>query len=151
MRDDGAFCKKPESYGRGAGSITECKDCEKWGLLWYPKCKPNFHNVACCVCSPDCPAGMTDIGISCAKKSYGRTAGKPLGCAKGLELSGALCYPPCPEGANGIGPVCWGSCPQGTTKCGALCLSPDTTCAQAIGSIAQDVFELIIDGLIGDT
>ena len=57
---------------------------------------------------------MKDIGISCAKKSYGRTAGTPLGCADGLELSGALCYPPCPKGTKGIGPVCWGFCPKGT-------------------------------------
>ena len=65
FRNDGAYCYKPDSYGRGAGSIHKCDGCEKWGALWYPKCRENFHNVACCVCSPDCPEGMTDIGISC--------------------------------------------------------------------------------------
>ena len=80
FRNDGAFCYKPKSYGRGAGSIHECDNCEKWGALWYPKCRDNFHNVGCCVCSPDCPSGMTDIGISCSKDSYGRTAGTPLTC-----------------------------------------------------------------------
>ena len=28
-----------------------------------PKCKESFHNVACCICSPDCPKDMTDIGF----------------------------------------------------------------------------------------
>jgi len=38
---------------------------------------------------------MTDTGIACLRKSYGRGAGSPLGCASGLQLDGALCYPPC--------------------------------------------------------
>lgn len=108
FRDDGAFCAKPAPYGRGTGSFTKHKGYERWGLLYYPKCKTNFHNVACCICSPDCPSGMTDIGVSCAKKSYGRTAGTPLTCKSNEELSGALCYPPCRDGFKGIGPVCWG-------------------------------------------
>lgn len=74
-RNDPLHCGKPSSYGRGGGYITKKKceskqgpyNCEKWGLLYYPKCKQGFHNVACCVCSPDCPAGYTDIGVSCAK------------------------------------------------------------------------------------
>ena len=117
FRDDGAFCYKPSSYGRGAGYALWNRDncerdnpqtgCEKWGALYYPRCRPNFHNVACCICSPNCPPGMTDIGISCAKDSYGRTAGKPLICEPGLEMSGALCYPPCRGGYSGNGPVCW--------------------------------------------
>ena len=27
-KDDGLYCEKPASYGRGAGSVTECEDCE---------------------------------------------------------------------------------------------------------------------------
>ena len=81
--------------------------CEKWGAIWYPKCRANFHNVACCICSPDCPPGQTDIGISCAKDSYGRGAGYPLKCKPDQEMSGLLCYPPCKEGYSGNGPVCW--------------------------------------------
>lgn len=95
FRDDGAFCFKPGPYGRGVGSFSQCDNCEKWGLLWYPKCKPSFHNVACCICSPDCPEGMKDIGISCAKKTHGRGIGKPLICKPEEEMSGLLCYPPC--------------------------------------------------------
>ena len=77
-RDDGAFCYKPKSYGRGVGSTKGGEDKEKKGLLWYPKCAEGFYAFGCCVCSPKCPEGMKDIGISCAKDSYTRTAGKPL-------------------------------------------------------------------------
>lgn len=49
--------------------------CQKYGEIIYPNCRANFHNVACCVCSPDCPSEMTDIGVSCQKKTYGRGVG----------------------------------------------------------------------------
>ena len=79
FRDDGAYCYKPDAYGRGAGEIHNCgPNCEKWGDFWYIKCHPGFHNVGCCVCSPDCPDGMVDIGISCAKNTYSREVGKQL-------------------------------------------------------------------------
>lgn len=79
---------------------------------------------------------MTDIGISCAKESYSRTAGKPLKCAAGLEQSGALCYPKCEHGSVGDGPVCWGHCPAGTKECGSLCLDKNQSCANFL---AEDV------------
>jgi hypothetical protein len=63
--------------------------------MWYPKCRDGFHATGCCVCSPNCINGMTDTGIACLRKSYGRGAGSPLGCASGLQLDEALCYPPC--------------------------------------------------------
>lgn len=83
FRDDGAFCAKPEAYGRGAGYTSKktChkhdhdRGCEKNGLLWYPKCKSGYKAVGCCVCSPRCEDGMNDIGVSCAKKSYDRGVG----------------------------------------------------------------------------
>jgi len=96
FRDDGLFCAKPWDYGRGVGypwkfgdeiSLESAKQrceeensegCEKWGLIMYPKCKPGYHNVGCCMCSRDCPAGWTDIGVSCLKPStYGRGVGYP--------------------------------------------------------------------------
>jgi hypothetical protein len=95
--DNGAFCLKPAPYGRGTGfpwqfgdtvgSLDAARDrclksdqgklhgCEQNGLIYYPKCKRGFHAVGCCICSPNCDAMSTDIGISCTKKSYGRTAG----------------------------------------------------------------------------
>ena len=84
-RNDGFFCAKPAAYGRGTGyaiwNEAKCNrenpgGCEKWGLNWYPKCKAGFHPVGCCLCSPSCPQGMTDIGVSCQKSSYDRGIGK---------------------------------------------------------------------------
>lgn len=85
--DVGLFCQKPRSYGRGSGNWSRdyCKKhkgkktgCEKNGALWYPKCRDGYKAFGCCVCSPKCPSGMTDTGVDCAKKSYGRGAGKPM-------------------------------------------------------------------------
>ncbi|EAS07688.1 hypothetical protein TTHERM_00497410 (macronuclear) [Tetrahymena thermophila SB210] len=94
--DQGLYCKKPSSYGRGAGYPWEFGDdmslnnaykrceaensqgCEQYGLVIYPKCAEGFHNVGCCICSPDCPENYTDIGISCKKPSYGRGVGYPM-------------------------------------------------------------------------
>ena len=149
FRDDGAYCYKPKSYGRGAGSIHKCENCEKWGALWYPKCKASFHNVACCVCSPDCPSGMTDIGISCQKHSYGRTAGTPLICKPEEEEDAALCYDPCNSGYNGVGPVCWEDCPENTTECGALCLAQGETCSQDILTDVKLVMEAAVAFISG--
>ncbi|KAL4454651.1 hypothetical protein ABPG74_021856 [Tetrahymena malaccensis] len=96
FRDDGLFCAKPNSYGRGAGypwkfgdsinlqaATQRCeKDhpqgCEQNGLIIYPKCNEGYHSVACCTCSPNCPPGTTDIGVSCTKPVYGRGFGFPI-------------------------------------------------------------------------
>ncbi|EAR84615.1 hypothetical protein TTHERM_00648840 (macronuclear) [Tetrahymena thermophila SB210] len=96
FRDDGLFCAKPEAYGRGAGypwkfgdslnlndASKRCQSensqgCEQNGLVIYPKCRQGFHNVGCCLCSPDCPSGTTDIGVSCTKPVYGRGVGFPM-------------------------------------------------------------------------
>lgn len=129
FRDDGAFCGKPAPYGRGAGyplweegkcniehaqhsqyriDIEHAGFCEKSGALWYPKCRANFHAVGCCVCSPNCPEGMSDIGVSCAKRSSGRGAGAAIhACQDGYEKDGLLCYPVCKPNYKGVGPVCW--------------------------------------------
>lgn len=154
FRDDGAFCYKPEAYGRGVGYAIWNEDncnrdnpdvgCEKWGAIWYPRCKTNFHNVACCICSPDCPSGMTDIGISCAKDSYGRGAGEPLICAPHLEMSGLLCYPPCKSGYHGNGPVCWATCPAGKADCSALCTDSADGCTDTVKSIVTNVVALAV-------
>ena len=93
-KDTGVHCVKPASYGRGGGYAVwdqgKCgrdhkQGCEKNGLMWYPKCKPGFHAVGCCICSPDCPKGFKDIGASCEKPSYGRGAGLPMICPSNTE------------------------------------------------------------------
>lgn len=146
-RDTGADCLKPAAYGRGAGYVLwdrgKCEHensqgCEQNGALIYPKCKAGFHAVGCCICSPDCPADMTDIGVSCQKGSYGRGAGQELAmgtCAPGLQKdpSGALCYPVCKAGYHMVGPVCWQNCPaQQPADCAAGCASDSKACATAV-------------------
>lgn len=147
FKDTGADCLKPSSYARGAGYVIwqkgNCEHdnpqgCEQSGALWYPKCKAGFHAVGCCVCSPDCPADMTDIGVSCAKQNYTRGAGQTLAmgtCAPGLQKdpSGALCYPVCKAGFHMVGPVCWQNCPaQQPADCAAGCASDSKACASAV-------------------
>jgi hypothetical protein len=156
--DIGAFCQKSKPYGRGAGfpwkfgdkpfslngARKRCQNkhgtgnCEKWGAVIYPKCRKGFHNVGCCVCSPDCPAGYKDTGTGCAKPTYGRGAGEPLACAPGKERSGLLCYPPCKSDFKGVGPVCWQSCPsQLPTNCGAGCAKSGKDCASNVFSMVS--------------
>jgi len=96
--------------------------------LYYPKCKDGFHAVGCCVCSPNCVNGMTDIGVSCQKKSYGRGAGSPLVCGDGKDEDAGLCYDKCKSDYQGVGPVCWKSCPTGWLDCGALCIEGYASC-----------------------
>jgi hypothetical protein len=149
--DTGVGCAKPAAYGRGAGYAWQIGDkafdsggqfsrcqhdnsqgCEQPGggvTLVYPKCRSGSHAVGTNICSPDCPAGMTDTGAGCQKNSYGNTAGQVLGCPAGLEKSGLLCYHPCGAGADGVGPDCWGHCPAGWVQCGAGCAKDASACA----------------------
>lgn len=95
FRDDGLHCAKPESYGRGAGyplkagelnldgAFSRCRadhpgGCERHDLVVYPKCREGFAPAGCCVCSPKCPAGTRDVGVSCEKTgSYSRAGAPP--------------------------------------------------------------------------
>jgi len=116
-KDNGAFCGKPSSYGRGAGYPAwhedKCKKessqgCEKWGAMWYPKCKANFHNVGANVCSPDCPDGMTDTGAVCNKRSYTNPVAATLTtCPSGKHVEAELCYEKCWPGYKGVGNRCF--------------------------------------------
>ena len=102
MTDHGVGCTKPAPYGRGAGypwkfgdgvnndgMLSRCRKansqgCEMNGAIAYPKCKSGFHNVGCCICSPDCPSGMTDAGATCTKNTANR--GTPSSPSKTFEL-----------------------------------------------------------------
>lgn len=151
FRDDGAYCFKPKSYGRGVGFPWKIGDpafnlnnakkrcerkhgdgqCEKSGAIYYPKCKPDYRAIGCCVCSPRCPSGMTDIGISCQKQSKGRGVGKPMTCKEGQAYDAGLCYKPCRENYHGVGPVCWQDCPDTQpVNCGAGCATHSSRCAE---------------------
>ncbi len=97
--DGGTFCTKPTAYGVGAGyafwdrdkcpndpvaynhndnktNFSSDNSCEWNGALYYPRCKPGYHKVGCCICSPDCPSDTDDNGAFCTKGSYGRGVGK---------------------------------------------------------------------------
>ena len=110
-RNDGLFCAKPKAYPRGAGRVMwgGCTGGrERWGALCYPRCKEGYSPAGCCICSPRCPSGMHDIGVSCAKHTYDTGVGSRLGCASNREPQDGLCYKPCEDGQVGRGPVCWG-------------------------------------------
>lgn len=162
FRDDGLYIAKPAPYGRGAGyawligdtpfkntgQIARCEkdhgkgNCEQDGALVYPKCKENHVKQGCCICSPACPPGYQDIGVSCKKPSYGRGVGLlPTGCANGKEYDAGLCYTKCRDGFVGVGPVCWEvTCPnidgQQWIDCGAGCAKTSGKCATAIIDMA---------------
>ena len=114
--DYGAGCTKPAPYGRGAGYPWKASDglkndgmlarctkanpqgCEMNGAIAYPKCAANFHNVGCCVCSPDCPSGMTDTGATCTKGTAARGAPTSPSATISLFSSSAI-----PELQSGTG------------------------------------------------
>src|SRR5258706_11502430 len=103
MTDHGVGCTKAAPYGRGAGYPWKFGDslndsgmyhrceadhgkggCDKDGAIVYPKCRAGYHKVGCCICSPDCPSGMTDSGATCVKNTANRgTASSP---SKTFEL-----------------------------------------------------------------
>lgn len=100
-KSNGAYCLKPKAIGRGWGSQRKCKDgkeCEKYGLLWYPKCPEGYSTLGGLLCEAGCPAGMSDAGQQCAKKSYARQNPHPMVCPPGKEQEGFMCYDPCGSG-----------------------------------------------------
>ena len=146
--DAGNFCSKPKPYGRGGGHITKdiCErsrdrgartnGCERYGALWYPRCDMKYHNVGCCICSPDCPSGFSDRGEFCAKPSYGRGVGTPLdACDHDKEIDAGLCYKKCEPRYKGVGPICWGECGGETTDSGSFCTKK--TYGRGVGTIPK--------------
>jgi hypothetical protein len=99
-RDDGTSCWL-DTYGRGGGYAIwnegKCNNenkplgCEKWGAMWYPKCKAGYHNAACCLCEPN---GGPGIKV---------TAFQRYQCRADEDLNGALCYPKCKTGYSASG------------------------------------------------
>lgn len=108
-----------KTFDSGCYSKFPIKD----GLLCYPRCGAGYGNYGSGpVCWGLCPPRTNNIGISCAKRSYGRGVGKPLSsCRATEERNGALCYKLCVSGYYGVGPVCWKRCPSGWEDQGALC------------------------------
>ena len=162
--DHGVGCTKPAPYGRGAGYPWKFGDglndngmykrcradnpagCEKDGAIVYPKCKPGYHKVGCCICSPDCPSGFGDTGATCTKPTYGRGAGTvPKACDGGKQYDAGLCYNNCKSGYSGVGPVCWGQCPANMpVNCGAGCATTKEDCSGAVRDQVMSVVEVAV-------
>lgn len=153
FRDDGALCRRAE-YSRGTGYALwdeeQCKKdnpeygCEKSGLLYYPKCKPGYEAVGCCICRPTdtCPAGWKEVAGSCQKDSYVVEPITPT-CDANKEYDAGLCYDPCKSRYSSVGPICWGQCPADRpVKCGALCATTIEDCTSSISEMVLSVAEL---------
>ena len=119
-RDDGLYCAKPGTYGRGVGGKKAgCEkkygagNCETNGGLWYQKCKEGFTNAGCCICNAVCPADFKDIGVSCKKPSVTSNGKAIHACSSGKEKIGLLCYEPCRTGWVRTGLTCHESCSPG--------------------------------------
>jgi hypothetical protein len=164
MRDDGLFCRAAE-YGIGGGYPWKFGDpafnydragdrceadhgrgnCEKDGLIWYPKCKPGETKIGL-ICRPPVPdcakLGLNPgIDLSCAKKI---AIGHPVPgvCAPGEQADAGLCYPACKPGSKGIGPVCWDGAPPGWVECGMGAAKDSKTCASIVFNQVASVGKL---------
>ena len=168
--DQVSTCWKPVDYGRGAGYPWEFGDtpfslddarrrcqnanpqgCEKYGEIIYPICNPGYTNSGCCLCTVNCPPGMSNSGAGCLKgNNYGRGAGEPMKCRDGLIHNGAgLCFERCPDGysaSSDADPVCWMGCPDNQPySCGAGCAKDMSTCVQETWGMVQAVGEMCLN------
>jgi hypothetical protein len=88
--------------------------CEKQGQIIYENCKSGHTEIGLDWCGRACPAGMTDIGISCRKDAINTSADAttPATCTTSKELfvpagiNQGLCYTKCLTGWKGSGPMC---------------------------------------------
>jgi hypothetical protein len=165
--DQGLFCRLSE-YGRGGGypwkfgdalndngMRSRCEaangrgNCEKNGLIYYPKCKSGFYAIGCCICRPSAPncgaLGFNGgIDLSCAKKI---TIGDPISmeCPAGQIYDAGLCYSGCQAGYTGVGPVCWASAPAGWVNCGMGAAKDSKTCGETIFGQINSVGNLALN------
>ncbi len=104
-RDDGTTCwLDAETYGRGVGypwkfgdalnldgARSRCENdhgrgnCEKYGEIYYPKCRPGFHPSGCCTCIRDTQTQSKQVTAQ-----IGSIPG--AACNADEELDGGLCY-----------------------------------------------------------
>lgn len=165
--NDGLFCRK-KTYGRGAGfpwkfgdalnlnaAKRRCENkhgsgkCEKWGEIYYPKCRSGYRNAGCCICEPtevkcgDYSQLGGKIFNSCAKKVKIGNASSML-CPTDKEYDAGLCYKKCRSGFDGVGPVCWGQPPPGWVQCGMGAAKNSYECADAVGSQVWSVGEVAL-------
>lgn len=167
FNDQGLFCRKSE-YGRGAGYPWKFGDalndngmrgrcekdhgsgnCEKNGAVYYPKCKPGYSSVGCCICRPAVPncvqLGLNPgVDLSCAKKIIIGDP-KPALCKSDQDKDAGLCYQKCKPTFKGVGPVCWGTPPAGWVECGMGAATTSKVCAETIISQVQSTGSLALN------
>ncbi len=178
FRDDGLFCRRAE-YGRGAGypwrfsdgfssdgMLNRCnKDnqglgCEMSGAIAYPKCRPGYTAVGCCICRPSVPDCLAlglggNLDLSCAKKievgqpKLGACPAGTNGLAGAQEMDGG-CYGSCQAGYKGVGPVCWGNAPKKPLvdpdwkECAMGAAKDDLTCGKVTFNQVASVGQLAL-------
>jgi len=136
FRDEGALCERDGHIVSADNS--QCPWYDECGLVTAKgcsKCPADYHNDGCtCRIDP----------IVIAKKSYGRTAGVPLGCAPPKVEDASLCYPQCKANYTGNGPVCWQKCPaKYPAGNGAICCTDKETCSDKIVQLATAVITAV--------
>src|SRR5205085_5443274 len=86
--EGGISCLKPSPQTRPgyAGTFDDFGNCERdhpqqcegCGSFSTPRCPSGYSSpggLLCLTCFPDCPPGMTDIGLACMKIQYPRRDG----------------------------------------------------------------------------
>jgi hypothetical protein len=173
--DTGLHCAKPAPYERAAfiwelgdtlGSLDDARarcaasaEGQKYGCgtfnsntIVYSLCPPGYDTAPLLtnLCSPICPPGMTDIGVSCQVDTYDRGVGGLMSCSADKQYDAGLCYDNCTPGFAGVGPVCWNQCPASLPYgCGAGCAKDKSACDWAIAD--QVTSPLIAAGSIALT
>lgn len=133
---DGAFRRCKEAHGENCVSANG-------DTIVYETCKAGYEQapVITNLCTPSCPAPMTDGGIFCAKHTYTRDASL-MSCDAGAVNDAGLCYQGCKSGFAGVGPVCWNGCPAKLPyNCGAGCSADKATCD---GLLADQVLSPVL-------
>lgn len=133
---------KPFSLDDARARCARSADGRRYGCgtfnsntIVYSQCPTGYKTapVATSLCTPVCPSGTTDIGVSCQKNTYDRGVGRPKVCAPGLQADAGLCYASCSQGYAGVGPVCWNACPRKLpVNCGAACAASKNDCATIV-------------------
>jgi len=154
-----------DNAGDPSGQFARCNGDNSQGCeqippgmvnLVYPKCKAGYHSGdhdggSIYDCVPDansCPGGKQMVLGSCPKDTYTNGVGQTLGCPKGMEQDGLLCYSSCGPNSHGVGPVCYDDCPSGWVQCGAGCAKDVASCAtnttQQVMSIIQSAAQIVL-------
>ncbi|KXZ51351.1 hypothetical protein GPECTOR_13g839 [Gonium pectorale] len=156
FKDLQAACGKPDVYGRGVGyplwQADRCRadhpqGCDRWGLLYYPRCRDGFGAWGCCLCTPPCPDGMKELGPVCGRDTYGRGVGKVPGCEADKEQDATqLCYDKCSPAFSGFGPLCWASScpPHFPATCGPICAANREACGRIGRALGTQIASLAL-------